>query len=158
MKTSILFPVLLAGASLALSGGLALFGSAPAQAADVPAEGATLAVRFEGIEAPTGQIMMSLFDSADAHDRGGAPVRVARVAIENGVAVARFSGLKPGDYAVKAFHDVDGDGKMGTNPFGMPIEPFAFSNNARAAGGPARWEAARFAVAAGDTAITITIK
>lgn len=54
------------------------------------------------------------------------------------------------------FHDIDGDGKMGMNPFGMPIEPFAFSNNAPAQFGPAKWDAAKFEVSA--TGATQTIK
>ena len=64
--------------------------------------------------------------------------------------------LPAGQYGIKMFHDVDSDGKMGTNPFGMPIEPFAFSNNAPAQFGPAKWDAAAFQVAA--PAATQTIK
>jgi uncharacterized protein (DUF2141 family) len=126
--------------------------------AAAPASSANLAVRFEGIEKATGQIMLSVFDSAAAHDQGGTPIRAAAVPVEGNKATARFTGLAPGEYAIKAFHDVDGDGDMDTNPFGLPIEPFAFSNNAKAEGGPARWEAARFTVAAGENAVTIAIK
>ena len=39
-------------------------------------------------------------------------------------------GLPDGDYAVRAFHDLNGDGKMNTNPFGMPVEPDEYSQNA----------------------------
>lgn len=123
----------------------------------VPAA-ATLTVRFEGIEAPSGQIMLSLFDSQNAHDQNGAPARVAAVDVNGKTAVVQFEGIAPGDYAIKAFHDVDGNGQMATNPFGMPLEPFAFSNNAKAEGGPAKWDAARFPVAAGANTVTISIK
>ena len=58
---------------------------------------------------------------------------------------------------MKAFHDVNGDGEMNTNPFGMPIEPYAFSNNAVGNMGPARWSAAHFAVS-GETTQTISIR
>ncbi len=118
----------------------------------------TLTVQFEKIETPTGQIMLSLFNDAAAHDAGGEPVRVAAVPVEGGSAVVQFEGLPPGDYAIKSFHDVDGDGQMSTNPFGLPTEPFAFSNDAPAQGGPAKWEAARFVVAPGSNTIRITIK
>ncbi len=53
-----------------------------------------------------------------------------------------------GDCALKVFHDVNGNGKLDTNPFGMPIEPFAFSNNAKGHMGPATWADAHFAVTA----------
>ncbi|MEO0057712.1 MAG: hypothetical protein RIT17_1185 [Pseudomonadota bacterium] len=131
--------------------------AAPLRAEDQTAI-TTLEVQFEGIEFPTGQVMLSLYDSEAAHDSGGQPLQAAAVKVEGDKAVARFTGLEPGSFAIKAFHDVDGDGKMGTNPFGMPIEPFAFSNNAAAQGGPARWQAASFAVAPGANQISITIK
>jgi uncharacterized protein (DUF2141 family) len=119
---------------------------------------ASLTVRFEGIETPTGQIMMSMFDSQTAHDQNGDPVRVAAVDVSGTTAIIQFEGIAPGAYAIKAFHDVDGDGAMATNPFGMPLEPFAFSNNAKAEGGPAKWDAARFTVAAGANTVAIAIK
>ena len=50
-----------------------------------------------------------------------------------------------------------GDGQMNRNPFGMPTEPYAFSNNAVGNMGPADWDRARFAVS-GPTAQTITLR
>ncbi len=160
MHTRLITPLLIVAATLPLGGCAISIGDrgAPTPAAAAPARAATLAIRFEGIETPKGQIMLSVFDNAAAHDQNGAPVRVAAVPVEGTTALATFEGLAPGDYAVKAFHDLDGDGKMGSNPFGMPLEPFAFSNDAKAQGGPPRWEAARFPVAAGANAIRISIK
>ncbi len=107
--------------------------------------------------ARTGMVMIALFDSAAGFDgRNGQPVASTAVSA-SGRVVATFENLPAGDYAVKAFHDVNGDGEMNTNPFGMPIEPYAFSNNAVGNMGPARWTAARFAVA-GETAQTISIR
>ena len=95
--------------------------------------------------------MAGAFDSND-----GRPVAAVTVAA-SGAVVATFENLPAGDYAVKAFHDVDGDGEMDTNPFGMPTEPYAFSNNAVGNMGPARWDRARFAVS-GETTQTISIR
>ena len=107
--------------------------------------------------ARTGQVMVALYDSAAAFD-GGSSRPVAATAISaSGPVVATFGNLPAGDYAVKAFHDVNGDGQMNTNPFGMPTEPYAFSNNAVGNMGPARWDRAHFAVS-GETAQTISIK
>ena len=104
----------------------------------------------------TGRVMVALFDSEAAYDANRA---AASAAVEVGTApvVAVFRDLPAGPYAVKAFHDVDGDGEMDANPFGVPTEPFAFSNNAVGAMGPASWERARFEVA-GDVAQTIRIR
>ena len=107
--------------------------------------------------ARTGQVMVALHDSAAAFD-GASSSPVAATAIPaSGPVVATFGNLPAGDYAVKAFHDVNGDGQMNTNPFGMPTEPYAFSNNAVGNMGPARWDRAHFTVS-GETAQTISIR
>ena len=108
--------------------------------------------------ARTGMVMVALYDSASAFDGGSArPVAATAVSASGSRVVATFENLPAGDYAVKAFHDVNGDGQMNTNPFGIPTEPYAFSNNAVGNMGPARWSAAHFAVS-GETAQTISIR
>ena len=128
---------------------LALASSASAQDAS-----SRVTLTFE-TGATTGSVMVALFDSESAYS-SGRPIASARVSA-SGPVVAVFENLPAGDYAMKAFHDVDGDGEMNTNPFGMPTEPYAFSNNAVGNMGPASWTRARFAVS-GDTAQTISIR
>lgn len=118
-------------------------------------DGADIRFTFD-VGQPTGRIMVALFDSEAAYDGSGGPVRVAQVEVSGSTATAAFEDLPAGDYAMKAFHDVDGDGEMDANPFGMPTEPFAFSNNAVGNMGPAGWDRARF-TASGDVAQTIDL-
>lgn len=118
----------------------------------------SLQVNFNGIEEKQGNVMGVLFDSEAAYDGKGAPVRPIMVAADKAEIVAMFDGLTPGTYAIKLFHDVDGDGKMGTNPYGMPTEPFAFSNNAQGNMGPAKWADAKFEVKAGANVHNIIIQ
>lgn len=125
-----------------------------AVAADAPAR---LTIAFTGIETPKGAVMMALYDSEEGY-RSGKPVRGVMIPVNQADAETLVEGLPAGTYAVKAFHDIDGDGKMTSNPFGMPLEPYAFSNNAKANGGPASWADAAFTVKAGDTRVSITIK
>lgn len=125
-----------------------------AVAADAPAR---LAVAFTGIETPKGAVMMALYDSEAAY-KSGPPIRAARLPVDKADAETLVEALPAGTYAIKAFHDVDGDGKMSTNPFGLPIEPYAFSNNAKGAAGPASWADAAFEVKSGDNRVAITIK
>ena len=115
---------------------------------------ARLVLTFEP-GAETGAVMVSLFDSESAY-AGGAPIRRARIDVARGDRATVFE-LPAGTYAVRAFHDVDGDGRLSVNPFGVPTEPFAFSNNARGNMGPAGWDQARIVVA-GETAQTIAIR
>ncbi|MGH7028741.1 DUF2141 domain-containing protein [Brevundimonas sp.] len=135
--------------SLAVAALLAFAAPAHAQPADN-----RLTLTFE-TGAETGAVMVALYDSEAAYE-DGAPTRVARVDVAAGQREAVFD-LPAGAYGMKAFHDVDGDGKMNVNPFGMPTEPYAFSNNAVGNMGPAKWDRARFEVS-GATAQTIRIR
>jgi uncharacterized protein (DUF2141 family) len=112
---------------------------------------ATLTIEFANIEEPTGQILGVVFDSEEAFDRGGKPVRTIFVLVDAATETTMMDGLPAGRYAIKLFHDVDGDHKMGSNPYGMPTEPFAFSNNAVGSMGPAKWADAAFDLTASTT-------
>jgi uncharacterized protein (DUF2141 family) len=119
----------------------------PQSASAEPA--AKLSLTVTGIKEAKGALMIAVFDEAGyGKDKSVAAAAVPVTAL---TASTTFD-LPPGRYGIKMFHDVDGDGKMATNPFGMPIEPFGFSNNAPAQFGPATWQDAAFAVpAAGAT-------
>ena len=134
---------------LAVAALLAFAAPAFAQSADN-----RLTLTFE-TGAETGAIMVALYDSEAAYE-GGQPARVAQVDVAAGQREVVFD-LPAGTYGMKAVHDVNGNGKMDVNPFGMPSEPFAFSNNAVGNMGPAKWDRARFEVA-GATAQTIRIR
>jgi len=118
------------------------------------ADDATITLTFE-TGATTGKVMVALFNSEGSY-QSSQPVAAQQIDASGSV-VAVFDHLPPGDYAVKAFHDVNGDGQMNTNPFGIPVEPYAFSNNAVGNMGPASWARAHFTVS-GDTAQTISIR
>lgn len=129
---------------------------AAAAVVSAPAFAADLTVAFPAA-APQGRIMVALFDSEANYGGEGQPARHAVVDAAAGETRVVFEGLSDGDYAIRAFHDLNGDGEMNTNPFGMPIEPYAFSNNAVGVMGPATWERAKFA-AAGAAAQSIDLK
>ena len=137
--------------SLIVAGLFALTSPAIAQGAD----DGSVSLTFD-TAARTGSVMVALYDSEAAYGAGRA---VAQMRLDASVEAptAVFSDLPPGDYAAKAFHDVDGDGEMDLNPFGIPTEPYAFSNNAVGNMGPASWERARFAVS-GPAAQTIVLR
>ena len=146
-------PILIA-AAIAISAG-----ADPVRAAETTAaaQTSTLTVTFTGLKTQTGAVMFTLAGSPAAYDDKAPAAAQAMLTVSSDSVSQTFSGLAPGRYAIKAFHDVNGDGKMNTNPFGIPIEPFAFSNNAVGGMGPAKWEAASFEVKAGANTHTLTI-
>ncbi|MBU1384457.1 MAG: DUF2141 domain-containing protein [Alphaproteobacteria bacterium] len=134
---------------------LALLAPAGAALAQSPAD-SSVSLTFE-TGARTGAVMVVLYDSEAAYSGGGQPVAQMMLDVAAGEHTATFEGLPAGDYAARSFHDVNGDGEMNTNPFGLPVEPYAFSNNAVGNMGPASWERARFTVS-GATAQTIVLR
>lgn len=131
-----------------------LLAAAPCAAS--AAEAASLTVTFTGLE-PKGAVNMVLVNSPEAYADKAPPLAADRIVVTATSASRTFQGLAPGRYAIKAFHDADGDGKMGANPFGIPTEPFGFSNNARGAMGPPRWDEAGFEVKPGANTQTISV-
>ena len=150
--TTFLFAFALAGSCLAQPV------NAPAATTNAPASAVSaLTIAFTGIKDPTGVIMISLFDSQAGYD-ADKPVRVGAKPVTGTDTETLFEGLPAGRYAVKAFHDGNSDGRLTVNAFGMPSEPFAFSNDALGKMGPASWEQAAFDVGSGAARHVITIR
>jgi len=119
-------------------------------------ETTSLRVTIDGIKAETGTINLGVFDEAGYNGEGGA-VNGAMITVDAGTVTTTIEGLAPGTYGIKVYQDVNDNGQMDTNPFGMPTEPYAFSNNAKGRFGPAGWDKASFEVVAGGTAHAITL-
>jgi uncharacterized protein (DUF2141 family) len=150
-RLPILSPLLAALAPIpALVLAAALLAPQPA-VAEAPAR---LTLTVTGIKDVKGALMIAVFDQA-GYDVDK-PVAQAAAPVTAASVTTTFD-LPAGQYGIKMFHDVDGDGKMGTNPFGLPIEPYGFSNDAPAQFGPATWDTAAFTVAAPATATSIKL-
>ena len=126
----------------------------PALAADKAADKgingeANIAVTLTGIKDVKGSVTAGLFNSEDGYKKGGA-VRGAQVDVEADTVTFDYANLPDGEYAIKLFHDVNGNGEMDANLFGIPTEPYAFSNNAVGSMGPAKWKDAKFTITNGD--------
>ena len=118
---------------------------------------ASLTVQVEGLETPQGAVMMAIFATPGAWD-GGDAVAGQRVAVDGHTVTVEFGALPAGDYAIRMYHDVDGDGELDMNLMGIPSEPFGFSNNARGRFGPASWEDAVFTIAPGENTHALDLR
>jgi uncharacterized protein (DUF2141 family) len=65
--------------------------------------------------------------------------------------------LPPGSYALAVFQDINGNGKLDANVAGIPLEPLAFSRDARGRMGPPAFADAVVDLRA-DTTITVTLQ
>ncbi len=137
-----------AGAGLALL----LLGSA--------ASAATLTVTVEGARNRQGTVRAALFRDA-AHWLKPEHAARADVAALDSVAgdsvTFVYTDLTVGRYALSVFQDANGDGKLDTNPAGLPIEPYGFSRDARGRFGPPSFDDAAVDVQ-GDQHVTIHLR
>jgi uncharacterized protein (DUF2141 family) len=117
------------------------------------AQGAfTLTLSVEGVRSSDGTLMAELLKANPETGKAAAVGGTGAPAV-TGTTTLSFAGLEPGDYAVRLFHDEDGDGEMKTNAFGIPKEGFGFSNGAKAKFGPPAFADMKVTVSA-DTAST----
>ncbi|PVM85723.1 DUF2141 domain-containing protein [Caulobacter endophyticus] len=130
---------------------------APATAAATSPSDASLTLTFPALKARTGALHVAVYDSAQAWKDGGKAVASLDVPAAEAEPTVRLD-LPAGTYAVRVFHDVDGDGRLGTNAFGIPSEPYGFSNDAKASMGPPSFEAAAFTLAPGENAQAVTLR
>jgi len=142
-------------------GALALAAWIPvSMAADAPAATA-LTLHFVGLKSSQGAVMVAVYNSEAAYENSGTAsdtaIRTLKLEIKGDTAVTTLADLPPGQYAVKAFHDLNGDSKLNTNLFGIPTEPVGFSNDAPVHMHAPSWKETTFAVHAGDNAISIHI-
>jgi len=147
---------------ICLAGALALASwiGSPGLAADGPAA-AALTVHFIGLKTSQGAVMLAVYNSEAAYDNSGTAsetaTRTVKLEIKDGAAVTTLADLPAGQYAIKAFHDLNGDAKLNTNLFGIPTEPVGFSNDAPVHMHAPSWKETVFVVHAGENAIFIHI-
>ena len=65
--------------------------------------------------------------------------------------------LPKGEYAIVVFHDIDDNSELNTSRFGLPKEPYGFSNDAKGLFGPPSFDQAKVELQA-DRSISITLK
>lgn len=65
-------------------------------------------------------------------------------AVSGGRAVCVFSHISSGTYSMAAFHDENNNDKLDTGIFGIPVEGFCTSNNAKGTLGPPKYKDAAF--------------
>jgi uncharacterized protein (DUF2141 family) len=117
-----------------------------------------LTVIIVGLENDEGKVKVGLFDSKDNYTGDGGPFRGASVVIKDRKAECTFEGIPYWTYAIKLYHDKNGNGKLDTNFLGMPKELYGFSNNVRGKFGPPQWDDAKFVFKANSMSIEITVK
>ena len=134
-----------------------LFALGVAQPAGAGESAASLAITITGAISAKGVIRIALCaPDTGFPDCRTRVVRTASLAIAQGSARAVFAGLPPGSYAISAFHDANGNGRLDTFA-GIPREGYGFSRNPPFRPRAPHFEEARIEVH-GATTATISLR
>lgn len=120
------------------------------------AQTASITLNVKGLTEAKGAMSVALFDSEEDYDSKDKYTVAGDYPVDSIVFVYTFTDLPSGTYAVKVYHDIDGNGEMKKNWIGIPKEPFGFSNDAKGKMGPPSFENASFKVNS-DTEIEINL-
>jgi uncharacterized protein (DUF2141 family) len=102
-----------------------------------------LTIRFSGLEETQGALLFSVASSREMFESDDQAQLSAEVPVEGEAESAVFEGVVPGEYAVKVFHDANGNGELDMGFMG-PEEKFGFSNNVMGFMGPPDFDDAKF--------------
>jgi len=91
----------------------------------------SLTVDISALESREGAVRAALYPSKSAFDNEEIDPSLGKVTTElsGTTCTLEWTGLPYGIYALAVFHDINDNGELDTNAFGIPTEPYAFSNN-----------------------------
>lgn len=106
----------------------------------------SLAIRVKGLKNQSSSLYVAVFDSAKGFPKPEHSRETTTVPITEDTADFSLSLPDSATTGIAVFQDLNGDGKLTKNSFGLPIEPYGFSNNARSVFGPPSFSQAAFLV------------
>jgi uncharacterized protein (DUF2141 family) len=118
-----------------------------------------LVVKFNSLKNTNGRVCLTVFSGPKGFPAGGtgSNLKSSRcIAASSGFVT--FTNLPLGNYAVAAIHDSNSDGKLNTNPLGLPSEGFGFSNNPPLRFGPASFADSQVFVSGTKTVVQIQMR
>ncbi len=119
----------------------------------------TISLTVQNITTPKGTIMVALYDSEStflSEDQTAAGQ--AKKVQQTGAVTVSFKEVPYGTYTLAVFHDINDNGELDTNLFGVPKEPYGFSNNASSKWGAPKYEVARFELQQPELTMQVSVK
>jgi uncharacterized protein (DUF2141 family) len=136
MKTTALRLLTAAGCVLSAAG--AAQAQAAASAASAPAAtSACTPVEVHNVRPDQGSLMVRAFDAAADYNKAAVATMLVRA--DGEVVSFQLCGLRTGTVALSLFQDINGNGTLDRNAFGIPSEPWGASGKPSAFSAPT-WE------------------
>jgi uncharacterized protein (DUF2141 family) len=134
--------------------------SSEPQASDTVTDDSTrsVAIHVTGLKNQSSTLFVAVFDSAKGfpkpeHSRETSTVPVTTDSVDFSLSLPDLTTT-----GIAIFQDLNGDGKLTKNSFGLPIEPYGFSNNARSTFGPPSFSQSAFQVSERMPSMEITVR
>lgn len=119
-------------------------------------ENTTLTVTVQNIQPKTGTVRIALMKSCKNFPNCN-PESTAILDAKN-LSVQKTFTVEQGEYAVAVYHDVNANGELDKRMFGIPKEPYGFSNNFRPRMSAPTFSDCMIKVGAGGKAISIRLE
>jgi uncharacterized protein (DUF2141 family) len=123
-----------------------------------PAAAGRIIVTIDGLHSAQGNVFVGLYASPAKFLNGNQSDAQKKVRASTAPITVTFDNLRPGTYAVGAFHDENANDHLDTNFLGLPIEGYALSNGVRAVIAKPTFQQAAFTVGAGDKPVALHIR
>ena len=104
-------------------------------------------IEVASIEKGEGEIYIALFKPESKFPQAGHQFAGKIIPVSSRKSVIAEFNLPAGEYAVALFQDLNGNKKLDTNFFGIPKEPYAFSNNIKPKFSAPKFEDCKFRIA-----------
>lgn len=118
---------------------------------------ADITVTVSGIRNASGSVSAGIYDNASSFPKAEEAVVVVRIKARQGNVGFTIHGLAPGQYAVAAYHDENGNGRLDFDPTGAPAEGYGVSNGARNPQAPPEFAMAAFELRGQNKPVTIEL-
>lgn len=121
------------------------------------AQATELRVDVMGLRSGDGKIHLAVYDNAEDFPMGDR--RLFETVVEAAADKVQIvlPDMAPGTYAIAAYHDENDNNGFDKGLFGVPLEGYAFSNDAAVFFGPPDFQDAAFAVNGDTVRITMTM-
>ena len=122
------------------------------------ASAARIVVTITGLKSNEGGVYVGLYATPSKFLNGTQVDVMKKVRASTAPITVVFDNLRPGTYAVGAYHDENGNSQLDTGPMGLPIEGYALSNGVRAVMSKPTFQQAAFSVGNAGAAVTLQIR
>lgn len=118
----------------------------------------SLKITIGGLKDAKSTILIGVYRKQDGFpDSDKKPFKGYNIKPENKSAVATITDLEYGEYAIAIYQDKNSDSKLNTGMFGIPKEPYAFSNNFKPKFSGPKYDDCKFVYSSEKNELTITL-